>query len=516
MSDGTMAPHVRDATSSKRGRPDKVRALEAVAGPGSPGRSPAGAQAATELLRELTRESVLSLSEALKDPAWLRERRLQAWEAYAQMPVPDTKSEAWRYTDVSRWPWQDVEVTTSPSSPSRRGLEPAGRLRGPDSAAGAQALEDGEPGLEWLDPRAAASGVVFTDLLTAVRKHEALLEPHLLRVGVTPERGKFAALHCALLSGGTFLYVPAGVEVALPLQSLRTMRRPRGAVFPHTLIVTGPESRVTYIEESFCPTLEELALNCAATEIVAGPGSQLRIATVQEWGRHVFHYSLQRARLQRDANVSSLVVTLGGRLSRVEVQSVLEAEGGTSEMLGLYLTDGEQHVDHNTLQLHDAPHTNSDLLFKGALRDRSRSAFSGLIKVAKRAQRTDAYQKNRNLLLSPEARADSLPNLEIEANDVRCSHGATIGQADELQIFYLMSRGLTRAEAEQLLVNGFFEEVLARVPLPLLKEQIRAVIARKSGASMGGAAEPTASLRSMDGHPPVAHGGGGAGGSLKR
>jgi Fe-S cluster assembly protein SufD len=417
----------------------------------------------------------------LDDPSWLRERRLEAWDAYERLPVPDTRGEAWRYTDLSRVPWQDATVA-APDGPSHADF-PAlrDRLRDASSACAAQALVDGAPsGAHRLDPQLAAQGVVFTDLLRAVREHPDLIEPYLLRVGVTPERGKFAALHCAFVSGGTFLYVPAGVDVALPFQTLCTLGRPGAAVFPHTLIVTGENSSVTYIEESVSPTHEAAVLNCAAVEILPGRGSRVRVATVQEWGRHVIHYSLQRARIQRDATVSSLAVTLGARLARVEVQSVLEAEGGSSEMLGVYLADEAQHVDHNTLQLHVAPHTNSDLLFKGALRDRARSAFSGLIKVSKGAQRTDAYQKNRNLLLSREARADSLPNLEIEADDVRCSHGATIGQADELQIFYLMSRGLTRGEAERLLVHGFFEEVLARVPLPILKDRIREAIARKS------------------------------------
>ncbi len=433
-----------------------------------------------QALRQVSRESVERLSEALADPAWLRERRLAAWEAYERLPVPDTRSEAWRYTDVSRFPWAEAELP--PAGGEAPGFRPetAARLRGPETASGAMALEDGAAGPRWLDEDAAARGVVFTDLLTAAREHERLVEPHLLRGGVTPELGKFAALHCALLGGGAFLYVPAGVEVALPLQSLRTLRRDGVAAFPHTLIVAGPGSRVTYLEESFSPTGRALAFNCAAVDVAAGEGAQVRLASVQEWGRHVFHYGVQRARVGRDATVSSLVVTLGGRVSRVEVGSLLEAEGGTSEMLGLYLADGDQHVDHHTLQLHRAPHTNSDLLFKGALWGRSRSAFSGLIKVAKGAQRTDAYQKNRNLLLSPDARADSLPNLEIEADDVRCSHGATIGQADELQLFYLRSRGLSRAEAERLLVLGFFEEVLARVPLPILKERIRAAVERKS------------------------------------
>jgi Fe-S cluster assembly protein SufD len=427
---------------------------------------------------ELSRERVLRLSEALDDPEWLRERRLEAWDAYERLPVPDTRGEAWRYTDLARWPWRDARLELAGAPASEDGL---GRgLARPGAASGAHALVNGAPGAQWLGAEAASQGVVFTDLLSAVRDHADLVEPHLLRVGVTPERGKLAALHCALLSGGTFLYVPPGVQLTLPLQSLRTLRRAGIAVVPHTLVVAGRGSRLTYVEESFSPTLEGPALNCAALEIVAGPDSQVQVATLQEWGRNVIHYSLQRARVQKDATASSLVATLGASLSRVEVQSVLEAEGGTSEMLGLYLGDESQHMDHNTLQLHTAPHTTSDLLFKGALRDRSRSAFSGLIKVFKGAQRTDAYQKNRNLLLSPEARADSLPNLEIEADDVRCSHGATIGQVDELQVFYLMSRGLSRPEAERLLVQGFFEEVLARVPLPGLQERIRAAVEIKT------------------------------------
>jgi Fe-S cluster assembly protein SufD len=460
-------------------------------------------------VRDLSREAVLRLSDALGDPAWLRDRRLEAWQVYERTPVPDTKGEAWRYTDVSRLPWDAAEVVLAMPAPTTT-PRVDGRVPGAERASGTLASEDGSAGARRLEPGAEARGVVFTDLLTAVREHGELIEPHLLRVGVTPERGKFAALHCALVNGGTFLYVPAGVEVALPFQSLRTMRRPGGALFPHTLIVAEPGSVVTYVEESFSPTLEGLALNCAATEIVAGRGSRVRVAALQEWGRHVFHYGLQRARVGRDATVSSLVVTLGARLSRVEVQSALEEEGGTSEMLGLYLADGEQHMDHNTLQLHEAPNTNSDLLFKGALMERSRSAFAGLIKVFKGAQGTDAYQKNRNLLLSPDARADSLPNLEIEADDVRCSHGATIGQADELQLFYLMSRGLARAEAERLLVLGFFEEVLARVPMPLLKERIRRAVERKTAGAERPAVEPGTTAAAApgvtDGRPSAASG----------
>lgn len=437
------------------------------------------AEALAVALRDVTREDVERLSDVLEDPAWLRERRLASWETYERLPVPTIRSEAWRYTDLSRVAWQDTELAVPEGRDDGAPPEPPEGWD-PAEAAGRVAVVDGVGREAWLDPELAASGVVFTDLATALRDHEELVRRHLLRLAPPEALAKFPSLHGALVSGGVFLHVPAGVEVRRPLHALRTKLRSRAATFPHTLVVAEPGSRFTYVEESASSTREDLELNAAVTEIVAGDGSEVRIATVQDWGRNVFSYALQRARVGRDATVKSLVATLGGRLSRAEVQSELEAEGGTSEMLGVYLGDGEQHMDHHTLQLHRAPHTNSDLLFKGALLERAHAAFSGLIKVYKGAQRTDAYQKNRNLLLSPDARAESLPNLEIEADDVRCSHGATIGPADELQLFYLRSRGLSRIEAERLLVHGFFEDVLARVPLPRLRQVIREAVDRRA------------------------------------
>ena len=222
-------------------------------------------------------------------------------------------------------------------------------------------------------------------------------------------------------------------------------------------------------------------MNCGVTEIIAGEGSSVRYTLVQDFGRHVFHYQAVRVFAQKDARVQTLLATLGSGTARSDVETDLQSEGAHSEMLGIYLADSDQHFDHNTYQLHQAPHAGSDLLYKGALKDRSRSVFRGMIRVMPGAQATDAYQTNRNLLLSEDAHADSLPNLEIEADDVRCSHGATIGQQDEKQLFYLMSRGLTRDQAEKLIVYGFFEEVLSRVPVQWLHDRLSRVIERKLG-----------------------------------
>jgi Fe-S cluster assembly protein SufD len=429
-------------------------------------------------VRELDGAAVERRAAALGDPAWLRARRLAAWEAFRALPVPTTRSEEWRYTDLARWPWADAIVPDPAGRPAAaRAPTDGAEGSGAGGAAAVGRLVDEAAGLFRRHARLPA-GVVFADLATALRDHADLLEPHLLAEAGDRAAGFFPALHAALVGGGVVLAVPDGVEVDLPFRTFRTLARDGAAAFPHTLVVAGARSRVTLVETLRSGARPASALHAGATEIVAGAGAEVRVVTVQDWGPGVLHWWRQRARLERDAVVRTLVVTLGGALARSEVESLLEGQGGTSEMLGLYAADGAQHVDHRTLQLHRAPHTTSDLLFKGALRGRSRAAFSGLIKVSPGAQRTDAYQKNRNLLLSGDARADSLPNLEIEADDVRCSHGATIGPADELQLFYLRSRGLTRDVAERVLVEGFFEEVLARLPAELRDEVRDAVAAR--------------------------------------
>jgi Fe-S cluster assembly protein SufD len=424
-------------------------------------------------------------ADALGDPAWLRARRLAAWETVRTLSPPTTRSEEWRYTDLGRWPWRDTVVADARERAAAAGGQPAGAAGWARASAAVGHLVDEAPGAFRAATRLPA-GVVFADLRTALQDHAELLEPHLLGDGGEPAAAFFPALHAALLGGGVVLVVPDGVEVDLPFRTLRTLTREGGAAFPHTLVVAGARSRVTLVETLRSGRRPSAALHVAATEIVAGAGAEVRVVTLQEWGPGVVHVARQRAHLGRDAVVRTLAVTLGGGLARTEVESLLDAEGATSEMLGLYAADGEQHVDHRTLQLHRAPHTTSDLLFKGALRGRSRAAFSGLIKVSPGAQRTDAYQKNRNLLLSGDARADSLPNLEIEADDVRCSHGATIGPADELQLFYLRSRGLPRETAERMLVAGFFEEVLTRIPSAALRDEIRDAVGARGGVPAHG------------------------------
>jgi Fe-S cluster assembly protein SufD len=300
---------------------------------------------------------------------------------------------------------------------------------------------------------------------------------------VAADTDKYTALHAAFWSGGTLLYVPENLTVELPFVSVLWQEMPQLAVFPHTLLVAGAGSEVTLVSEL-------LSMGCEAcpntyhggvTEIYAGPGARVRYINSQDMGRHVYDLRTQTAILERDSHLEWLSVTLGGKLSRSSQHTVLRGPGGEAKVTGLYLPDGKQHMAMDTLQDHVAGNCLSDLLYQGALLGRSRSVYEGTIRAWPGAQGTNAYQSNRNLLLSSKARADSLPKLEIEANDLRCTHGATISHVDEDQVFYLMSRGIPRPEAVRLIVEGFFQPALDRLPEPLegLKERLTAAIAAK-------------------------------------
>jgi len=240
-------------------------------------------------------------------------------------------------------------------------------------------------------------------------------------------------------------------------------------------------SRATVIEEYVSYGEPGTAVVVPVTEITVGEAADLHLATLNRWGSNVHHFGVERARLSRDARFHWTFAALGGKLVKMDMEIHLEGEGAEGKFSGCYFGDASQHFDFHTFQNHAVGHSTSDLLFKGALRDRARMIYQGLIRVHKNAQRSDAYQANRNLILSDKARADSIPSLEIEANDVRCTHGATVGQVDEEQRFYLMARGLNKHDAERLIISGFFEPVLERIPSPTLRALVTEAMDRKAG-----------------------------------
>ncbi len=418
-----------------------------------------------------------------QEPAWLRDRREHAWDVYERTPMPSIRSEEWRYTDLrKKLDLTSLKLSSAGTAEDRFEAWPV-RLReamAQDRAAsGHLVIIDGHVVHHDVDDSLAAKGLVLMSLREAVVEHEDLVMKYLATEAVPAEEGKFAALNAALWNDGVFLHVPRGVHLDLPVRVTRWYSEPEVAYFSRTLIVAEPATQVSFVDEVLSDDFEAQTLTSSAVEVFALDGAKVQYVAVQRLGRGAFYQSVQRTLAQRDARLDTLNVALGGSTTRVDLNARLLGPGSNSDMLGLYFGDEDQHFDFNTSQDHAAPHAGSDLLYKGALDGASRAAFRGIIRVHKGAQRTDAYQKIRNILLSPSARADALPNLEIEADDVKCSHGATVGELDAEARFYLMSRGLSRTQAERLVVLGFLGEVLARVPLGGVSEKVTRVIQEK-------------------------------------
>ena len=400
--------------------------------------------------------------------------RTRAFREFESLPTPSQETEEWRYTDLS-----DLQLTFAPFTPgggpgavNTHGLLQAA---GAGERAGLMIQRNSEVISTQRADSLAAKGVVFTDLDAAAAEHADLVERYLHDL-VPTKRTRFTALHAAFRTGGTFLYVPRDTKIDLPLQTLTYVDVDGAAVFPHTLIVVEAGAEVTFIERYASPDLTR-AFSDAITEIHVGDGAHVRYAAIQDWGAGMTHLAIQRARTGRDADLRTLSLGFGADLARTETEVELAEPGGFSEQLGVFFADGEQHFDHRSTQEHVAPNCTSDLLYKGALRDHSRAVYSGWVYVRPGAQKTDAMQTSRNIVLSEHAKADAIPNLEIEANDVKCGHAASVGPVEDDALFYLASRGIPHDEAERLIVTGFFQEVLDRVQIDEVREGAEMAIA---------------------------------------
>ena len=442
----------------------------------------------TTVLTGFSREAVEELSRRKGEPDWVREARLAAWETYERLPMPQRTDEEWRRTDLRGLKLDRLVPFAGPNGKADGAvLQSVGSLDGDylggvaDRNAGIVVQRDATIAHVELDPEFAAKGVIFADLDTAVREHPELVRRYFMTEAVPVGFGKFEALHAAMWQGGSFLYVPANVTVRLPFRAFVQASEPGAAVFTHTLVVLEAGAEAFVVDAYRSETQERQAFASAVVELILRPDAKLRYVQVQDWGRHVWNFMTERAILADDATLNSLHVTLGAKFSKNSIGSHLRGENSLAEMLGIYFADGDQFFDHHTWQLHESPYATSDLEFKGALKGTSRSVYSGLIKVEEGAQKTDAYQQNRNLVLSRGARADSIPNLEIGANDVRCTHGATISQVEEEHLFYLQARGIERTEAQKLIVEGFFRPVIDRIPVAEVQDFLEGAIARKVG-----------------------------------
>jgi Fe-S cluster assembly protein SufD len=425
-----------------------------------------------------TKEMIPSSANGTKEATFLKQYRQQAWKQYQALGLPQTTEEAWRRTDLRNlqadsFVLPDKKLAAKLPAVPRRLLKPlVGKGHGGQIVLGPTGTS-----IE-LSKAIAKQGVVFTDLATAAKKHPELLKKALGKV-VKPGEGIFAAMAAALASRGVLLYVPKGVTVDEPLHSVLWGPGRGLAYFSHILVWVEDGASVTFVHEAGSPTADQQSLHAGIVELHVGAGASLRFVELQSWGEHIWNFSHERARLARDANLDWIFGALGSKLTKNFSEINLEGEGSNARMSGFYFTDGQQHLDHDTQQNHMAPHTTSDLLFKGALEENSRSVWQGMIYVAPGAQRTDGYQANRNLVLSKHARADSIPGLEIQADDVRCTHGATVGKIDETELFYLLSRGITPPEARRLIVEGFFDPIMQRIPFEGVRERFQQAIVHK-------------------------------------
>ncbi len=436
---------------------------------------------------------------AATEPQWMRDKRLEAYAHYESLPMPHTtKDDVWRRTVDMRT--QDYWRRT------RR------YLRGfavekyhpsvPNGTVSSEYVDDSESGtagvLVQVDGQRQhisdseilkEKGVYFADLHTALQEQPELLRSYFMNKAVTLEtalksgniaqHNKFDALHGAFWQGGYLLHVPKGVRVEVPLRVYIKMSEAEQADLSHTLIIAEEGSQVVVLEDNLSTTAGASGLHSGAVEIFAGQNANVTYVQAQRWNRYVWNFASHRAMVARDAQLCWVTATFGGRLNKINQAVVLEGAGCNAKMLGLAFTDARQHLDVSTAQEHISPHTSSDLLYRTVLKDRAQAAWGGNIYVYPSANHTDAYQKNDNLLLSERAHADTLPGLEIQAHEVRCTHGATAGKIDAEQVFYLMSRGLPYTEAEKLIVEGFFEPVMERIPLESVREELGTSITRK-------------------------------------
>jgi Fe-S cluster assembly protein SufD len=402
------------------------------------------------------------------EPGWLKAQRLAAWGVFSKLPFPTQRDQEWRRFNI--------------------------RALNMDKIA---AFGNGRPAitttLSTLTTDASKAGIILCDLATAIQKHPELVREYLGKSISPDEPRKFSALHSAFWQGGAFVYIPRGVKLTVPIEVTYNFHGAGVGALPRTVIVVKPGAEATLVQRfTGGPRSEQLlrggpdvvgngavGLHASGTEVFVEEGARLHYISLQNFSPGVFDFTLKRAHIGRDAEIDWVLGMFGGSFLRYDVECAMEGPGGTSYMYGIGLGEKRQQFGQFTRQHHKCGNTVSDLLFKNVYRDEATGVYSGVIKVEKNANGTNAYQANRNLVLSETVKCDSRPLLEIESNDLRCTHGATIGRLDEDQVFYLRSRGLPDPDARQLLIEAFLEPVLARIKVEDMQKEFSGLIHSK-------------------------------------
>tara|TARA_R110002111_G_scaffold168038_1_gene233838 strand:- start:111246 stop:112595 length:1350 start_codon:yes stop_codon:yes gene_type:complete len=417
------------------------------------------------------------------EPDWVTQSRRQAFKRYSELLESELNPEEWRRVDLRalRPDRFQLNAGSEISKDSADSKHAETLLKDQAEFAGHVTHIDGQLASSDLAAELAAKGVIFGDLATVVREHSDLIQKHFMTRAVDSETDRFSAWHAAFWTGGTVLYVPRNVVIEAPLYSLITLQTEKAADFSHTLIILEEGASATLLEETASTTTENLGLHMGAVELLLAKEARLRYVQLQNWNHKVWHIAHQAGRVDNSGFLQWTVGGIGAKLAHIHQDVVLDGRGAEAEVNGVTFATDKQIHSFYTEQVHNGQGTRSDLLYKQVLRDHSRAIWRGMIRVEPEGQQTNGYQRNDSLMLSPTCRVDAIPGLEIEADDVRCTHGATAGRVDEEQIFYCMSRGMSEYEAMHMIVEGFFQTVFDRIPVEVVRETLNQAIIKKLG-----------------------------------
>ena len=400
------------------------------------------------------------------EPLILKTAREEAFALYKALPLPHSRMEEWRRTDPVRFPFAELvplkkTVFSTESAPSQRD----------DSFDVVVTIDDESFSIRDVSGVLKAQTILVLPLEEAAAKHPELVRDHLRNRARGEAAGKFETLNDSFWNVGLFIHIPAGVELGRGILVCYNLKAPQSVCVPRLLVVAGERSKATVVEHM--TSLDASVIQTVmAKELYVAPSANVRVITLQEWGANTYHIANDWARVERAGKVDWVTLNFGSRISKMSFGSDVVGEGASAELDGLYFATGDQHFDQRTLQIHSSPRTTSNLLYKGAVKDKARSVYQGLIVAKAGACGVDAYQRNNNLVLSDGARVDSLPGLQIDNDDLKCSHGSTIGNLDPEPLFYLRSRGLDENAARRILIKGFCEEVAARIPYEFIREAV--------------------------------------------
>ena len=394
----------------------------------------------------VTEQLVNQIIEQRKEPDWLINKRLEAWKIYNQIPFPSQKEEEWRYADL-----KGLQIDSI--NPSKTILK------------------------QKISNNLKKNGIIFTNLQTALQEHPDLVRKYFSQA-VGLNESKFSALHYSLFNNGAFVYVPSGVELTIPLHN-QIFALESSGLFNHTIIVLESESKASFIEEMISPFKENQALHTEAAEIFVNDGASLKFTSLQSWGQNVYNFAHKKAVVSKDANLDFIFALFGTKFTKLNLDMILNGEGCSVRNYGIYFGIKDQNFHIHTNAYHKVPHTKYDILNKGVLLDKASAVHRGMIRIERQATHANGFLTGHTLLLSEEASSNIIPSLEIDNNDVQAGHAATVGQVDELQLFYLMSRGLDRKEAERLIVSGYFEPILKKIEFEGVKENIQRLLTER-------------------------------------